>query len=69
MVSVWVQHNSKSKLIIKLKQYIVDDVLKYKTRKPNNILLLYILWIVRHYEECHLELYGIDEKCEVWFSG
>ena len=42
------------------KLYIVAIILKYK-KYFLIILLLYILWIVRHYRDCHLELHEIDE--------
>ena len=40
---------------------IVAVILKYK-KYFIIILLLYILWIVRHYRSCYLELYRINKE-------
>jgi len=38
---------------------MITNVLKYKS---DNILLLYILWVVRYYRDCYLELDGIERN-------
>jgi len=41
--------------------YIIAIVLKYR-KYFLIILLLYILWVVKHYKSCCSELYRIDKK-------
>jgi len=42
------------------KLHIIVIVLKYG--KSFLMILLHILWVVRHHRGCYLELYGIDEE-------
>lgn len=41
--------------------HIVAIILKYR-KSFMTILLLHILWVVRHCGGCHSELHGIDEE-------